>query len=119
MLYNTYDNTDGTASAHVSTLGGRYDYEFDGHDRLIAAEYSNDDNLDEDFSTSYFHYRKGIMTPIQNDPSHSSKLEPNGALRDIKNIIKHPNDNSQKIIIEIQNNINFDLSKIKLSKLPK
>ena len=42
---------DGTASAHVSTLGGRYDYSFDCHDRLVKADYSG--SGDADFSAEY------------------------------------------------------------------
>ena len=54
---------DGTASAHVSTLGGRYDYTFDCHDRLIRADYQETDDRPranpENFSTEYTYNEGG------------------------------------------------------------
>lgn len=58
---------DGTASAHVSTSGGRYDYIFDTHNRLVKASYTEgeDDfkNLSfRDFSVEYSYNEMG--TPL-------------------------------------------------------
>ncbi len=54
---------DGTASAHVSTLGGRYDYTFDCHDRLVRADYQEADDRPranpENFSTEYTYNEVG------------------------------------------------------------
>ena len=50
---------DGTASA----LGGRYDYTFDCHDRLVRADYQETDDRPranpEDFSTEYTYNEVG------------------------------------------------------------
>ena len=60
---------DGTASAHVSSLGGRYDYSFDCHDRLVKADYNAESrgefqsSLIEDFSTEYSYNEAGA--PLQ------------------------------------------------------
>ena len=45
----------GCPTARVTTLGGRYDYRYDAHDRLTAADYTPGTSAatDEDFSTSY------------------------------------------------------------------
>ena len=52
---------DGTASAHVSTLGGRYDYSFDCHDRLVKADYSG--SGDADFSAEYAY--NSLAAPVK------------------------------------------------------
>lgn len=60
---------DGTASAHVSTLGGRYDYFFDCHDRLVKAAYSEPDSkltegITQDFSTEYTYNEVGVPLTV-------------------------------------------------------
>ena len=55
----------GTASAHKSSLGGRYDYTFDVLDRLSKAVYTPDSlHSTEDFSTAYSYDRRGRPTAI-------------------------------------------------------
>ncbi len=44
----------GEMSGRTTTFGSRYDYRYDAHDRLIAADYTPaDPDSDEDFSTAY------------------------------------------------------------------
>ena len=45
----------GCPTARETTIGGRYDYRYDAHDRLTAADYTpgTDAAADEDFSTVY------------------------------------------------------------------
>lgn len=89
VLYAAGDNPryDGTASAHVSTLNGRYDYTYDCHNRLIKADYTKVLQLKErgfkpvsmeDFSTSYSYNavgapltlkRQGVIAPAAEDGS--------------------------------------------------
>ena len=74
---------DGTASAHVSTLGGRYDYTFDCHDRLVRADYQETDDKDlvnpEDFSTEYTYNEVGAPLSVrrygQNGVTKNGDLE--------------------------------------------
>ena len=60
---------DGTASAHVSTLGGRYDYTFDCHDRLVRADYQQTDDRPrvnpENFSTEYTYNEVGAPLSVR------------------------------------------------------
>ena len=59
---------DGTASAHVSTTEGRYDFTFDCHDRLIKADYSKSKSvlaLTEDFSTEYTYNSIGAPLSVR------------------------------------------------------
>jgi len=58
---------DGTASAHVSTLGGRYDYGFDSHDRLVRADYTHgeDASANEDFTAIYTYNSAGAPTSVK------------------------------------------------------
>ena len=58
---------DGTASAHVSTLGGRYDYSFDCHDRLVGAAYTagSDAPDGEDFSAEYAYSETGAPLSVR------------------------------------------------------
>ena len=55
---------DGTASAHVSSLGGRYDYTYDNHDRLTAAAYSSS-TRGENYSTEYRYNALGAPTSLK------------------------------------------------------
>ena len=48
-----YPRYSGCPSAKETSLGGRYDYRFDAHDRLTKADYTAPDSEDEDFSTEY------------------------------------------------------------------
>ena len=57
----------GSPSARINSLGGRYDYSYDPHDRLICAIYSPGENSDdgEDFST-YYSYDE-LSRPLEAD----------------------------------------------------
>ena len=55
----------GTPSAHQPTLGGRYDYVFDTHDRLVKADYTPADNSGEDFSTEYTYNSTGAPLTVK------------------------------------------------------
>ena len=48
-----YPRYSGCPSAKETSLGGRYDYRFDAHDRLTKADYTAPDSEDEDFSAEY------------------------------------------------------------------
>ena len=70
ILYDQgkYPRYDGTASAHLSTLGGRYDYFFDSHDRLVRADYSRiglSTVSSEDFSTQYSYNESGAPLTVK------------------------------------------------------
>lgn len=56
----------GTPGAREFFSGGRYDYEFDSHDRLVAANYKpkKGANVNEDFSTSYSYNKANLPTNV-------------------------------------------------------
>ena len=68
ILYESGVNPrwDGTASARITSLGGRYDYRFDIHDRLVRADYTPgaDASEDEDFSTAYTYNAVGAPLTV-------------------------------------------------------
>ncbi len=64
----------GCPSAKINTLGGRYDYTFDAHNRLVKADYISG-RPSEDFSTTYTYdaagnpltvKRYGVIAPASN-----------------------------------------------------
>ena len=56
----------GLPSAQMLSIGGRYDYNYDNHNRLIIADYAPADNAspDEDFSVQYQYNTLGAPTRI-------------------------------------------------------
>ncbi|MGN0231489.1 MAG: RHS repeat domain-containing protein, partial [Muribaculaceae bacterium] len=67
LLYANGDSPryNGTPSARITSLGGRYDYHYDGFDRLISAEYTAPgSNPNEDFSTAYSYNAMGSPVAI-------------------------------------------------------
>lgn len=69
MLYTdgAHPRYGGSPSARINSLGGRYDYSYDPHDRLVCAIYSPGENSDdgEDFST-YYSYDE-LSRPLEAD----------------------------------------------------
>ena len=66
LLYadGTNPRYDGTASAHVSSLGGRYYFTYDNHDRLTTAAYSSS-TRGENYSTEYSYNSIGAPTSLK------------------------------------------------------
>jgi len=66
-LDGAHPRYDGTASAHVSTQCGRYDYAFDCHDRLTSAAYTQGANAadGEDFSAEYAYACGGELLSVK------------------------------------------------------
>ncbi len=54
----------GTPSAYRNTRSGRYDYRYDGFDRLVGADYSSERD-GEDFSTEYVYDEIGRPTSVK------------------------------------------------------